>query len=78
LVAIAASRYSVQVRYVGQTVEVRETATHYMICVGETCIAQHAKAGRHAVVHGAGALSWLAAARGAAARHACAAVGSRV
>jgi hypothetical protein len=50
LVAIAASRYSVPVRYVGQTVEVRETATHYVICAGETCIAQHAKAGRHTVV----------------------------
>lgn len=50
LVAIAASRYSVPVRYVGQTVEVRETATHYVICAGDTCIAQHAKAGRHTVV----------------------------
>ena len=50
LVAIAAGRYSVPVRYVGQTVEVRETATHYVIVAGDTCIAQHAKAGRHAVV----------------------------
>jgi transposase len=50
LVAIAAGRYSVPVRYVGQTVDVRETATHYVIVAGETCIAQHAKAGRHAVV----------------------------
>lgn len=50
LVAIAASRYSVPVRYVGQTVDVRETATHYHIVAGDTCIAQHAKAGRHAVV----------------------------
>lgn len=50
LVAIAAGRYSVPVRYVGQTVDVRETATHYVICAGDTCIAQHAKAGRHAVV----------------------------
>jgi hypothetical protein len=50
LVAIAAGRYSVPVRYVGQTVDVRETATHYVIVVGDTCIAQHAKAGRHAVV----------------------------
>ena len=31
LVAIAAGRYSVPVRYVGQTVDVRETATHYVI-----------------------------------------------
>ena len=50
LVSIAAGRYSVPVRYVGQMVDVRETATHYVIVVGETCIAQHAKAGRHAVV----------------------------
>jgi transposase len=50
LVAIAASRYSVPVRYVGHTVDVRETATHYVIVAGDTCIAQHAKAGRHAVV----------------------------
>jgi transposase len=50
LVAIAAGRYSVPVRYVGHTVDVRETATHYVIVAGETCIAQHAKAGRHAVV----------------------------
>lgn len=50
LVAIAAGRYSVPVRYVGQTVDVCETATHYVIVAGETCIAQHAKAGRHAVV----------------------------
>lgn len=38
------------VRYVGHTVDVRETATHYVIVAGDTCIAQHAKAGRHAVV----------------------------
>jgi transposase len=50
LVAIAAGRYSVPVRYVGQTVDVRETATHYVIVAGDTCIARHAKAGRHAVV----------------------------
>jgi transposase len=50
LVAIAAGRYSVPVRYVGQTVNVRETATHYVIMAGDTCVAQHAKAGRHAVV----------------------------
>ena len=48
--AIAAGRYSVPVRYVGQTVDVRETATHYVIVAGDACIAQHAKAGRHAVV----------------------------
>ena len=50
LVSIAAGRYSVPVRYVGQTVDVRETATHYVIVAGDSCIAQHAKAGRHAVV----------------------------
>jgi len=50
LVAIAAGRYSVPVRYVGQTVDVRETATHYVFVAGETCIAQHANAGRQAVV----------------------------
>ena len=50
LVAIAAGRYSVPVRFVGQTVDVRETATHFVILAGDTCIAQHAKAGRHAVV----------------------------
>jgi len=50
LVAIAAGRYSVPVRYVGQIVDVHETATHYRILAGETCIAQHAKAGRHAVM----------------------------
>jgi transposase len=50
LVAINASRYSVPVRYVGQTVEIRETTTHYSIYAGEACIAQHVKAGRHAVV----------------------------
>src|SRR3954466_5007534 len=45
-----AGPYSVPVRYVGQTVDVRETATHYVIVAGDACIAQHAKAGRHAVV----------------------------
>jgi hypothetical protein len=38
------------VRFVGQPVDVRETATHYVIMTGDTCIAQHLKAGRHAVV----------------------------
>jgi len=50
LVAIAATRYSVPVRYVGQTVTVEETATHYELFAGGACIAQHAKAGRHALV----------------------------
>ena len=50
LVAIAASRYSVPVRYVGRTVTVQETATHYELFVGAECVARHGKAGRHAVV----------------------------
>ena len=50
LVAIAASRYSVPVRYVGRTVSVQETATHYEIFAGAESVARHAKAGRHAVV----------------------------
>jgi hypothetical protein len=50
LVAIAASRYSVPVRYVGRTVTVEETATHYELFAGSACIARHAKADRHAVV----------------------------
>lgn len=50
LVAIAATRYSVPVRYVGMTVTVHETATHYEIFHGAERIAQHAKAPRHSVV----------------------------
>jgi transposase len=50
LVSIGGARYSVPVRYVGQTVEVHETATQYELVVGETRVAQHAKADRHAVV----------------------------
>jgi len=50
LVAIAASRYSVPVRYVGRTVSIQETTTHYEIFAGAESIARHAKAGRHAVV----------------------------
>jgi len=50
LVAIAASRYSVPARYVGRTVSVQETATHYELFAGSERIACHAKAGRHAVV----------------------------
>ena len=59
LVAIAAGRYSVPVRYVGQTVDVRETATPYVIVVGDTPIAQHVKASRHAVVMEPSPLSGL-------------------
>lgn len=50
LVAIAAARYSVPVQYVGTTVTVQETGTHYEIFQGGTCIARHAKATRHTVV----------------------------
>lgn len=50
LVAIGAARYSVPVQYVGQTVTVQETATHYELFHGGVSIARHAKAPRHAVV----------------------------
>lgn len=50
LVAIGAARYSVPVQYVGTTVTVQETATHYDIFQGAVCIARHPKAPRHTVV----------------------------
>lgn len=50
LVALAAARYSVPVQYVGMTVSVHETSSQYEIFHGDTCIARHAKAARHAVV----------------------------
>lgn len=50
LVAIGAARYSVPVQYVGTTVTVQETATHYEIFQGPACLARHAKAARHTVV----------------------------
>jgi transposase len=50
LVAIGGARYSVPVQYVGTTVSVQETATHYEIFAGDLCIARHPKAPRHAVV----------------------------
>ena len=50
LVAIAAARYSVPVQYVGTTVAVHETPTHYEIFSGATRIAQHEKRSRFAVV----------------------------
>lgn len=50
LVSIAASRYSVPVRYVGETVTVHESATHYEIFHDGTLIARHEKAQRHSVV----------------------------
>jgi transposase len=50
LVAIAASRYSVPVRYVGARVAIRETAHGYEILHGDQVIARHARAARHQVV----------------------------
>jgi transposase len=50
LVAIAAARYSVPVEYVGTTVTVHETATHFEIFSEATCIARHTRAARFAVV----------------------------
>ena len=50
LMAIAAARNSVPVQYVGTTVSVHETGTHYEIFHEAVCIARHAKAARHAVV----------------------------
>ena len=49
LVAIAAGRYSVPVQYVGTTVTVAETATHYEISSGPTIIARHLKRPRFSV-----------------------------
>jgi hypothetical protein len=49
LVAIDAARYSVPVAYVGATVAVHETPTHYELFHGSECIARHAKAARHGV-----------------------------
>jgi transposase len=50
LVAIAAARYSVPVRYVGTAVTIHETSNSYEIFQGSDCIARHDKAPRHAVV----------------------------
>jgi len=50
LVAMGAARYSVPVQYVGRTVTVQETATHYEFFHGGVSIARHGKAPRHAVV----------------------------
>jgi transposase len=50
LVAIAGARYSVPVRYVGRTVQVHETLTHYELVVDGTAVATHTKAPRHTVV----------------------------
>jgi len=49
LVAIAGSRYSVPVRYVGATVAIRELSSGYEILHGETVIARHPRLARHQV-----------------------------
>ncbi len=49
LVSVGAARYSVPVQYVGTTVSVQETATHYEIVHDSACIARHAKGPRHTV-----------------------------
>jgi hypothetical protein len=50
LISIGASRYSVPVRYVGETVTVVESAAHYEIFHGERLLFRHSKAPRHSVV----------------------------
>jgi hypothetical protein len=50
LVTIGAARYSVPVEYVGKTVSIQESATHYEILHGARVIARHQKAARHRVV----------------------------
>jgi transposase len=50
LVSIAAARYSVPVKYVGQTVSVHESATHFEIFHDASLIARHEKSRRHSVV----------------------------
>ena len=50
LVSIAASRYSVPVRYVGEAVSVHETAGGYEIFHHGDLVARHAKSPRHSVV----------------------------
>lgn len=49
LVAIAGSRYSVPVRYVGATVTVHQDPDGYEIRAGEQVIARHPRLGRHQV-----------------------------
>ena len=50
LVSLGASRYSVPVRYVGETVTVHESSSHYEIFHGDALIFRHEKAPRHSVV----------------------------
>ena len=50
LVTIGAARYSVPVAYVGQTVCVQESTTHYEIFHRTRLIARHQKAARYSVM----------------------------
>lgn len=50
LVAVAASRYSVPVEYVGLTVSVQESAEHLEFFHQDKLVARHPKAARHSVV----------------------------
>jgi len=49
LVAIDGSRYSVPVRYVGETVVIRELTGSYEILAGDVVVARHARLARHQV-----------------------------
>jgi transposase len=68
LVAIAAGRYSVPVQYVGTTVTVAATATHYEISSGTTLIARHLKRPRFTVTMEPAHYAGLLRPAGAAAR----------
>lgn len=50
LVTIGAARYSVPVAYVGQTVSVQESTSHYEIFHRARLVARHLKTARHSVV----------------------------
>lgn len=50
LVSIGAARYSVPVRYVGETVTVVESIGHYEIFHDQTLVFRHDKAPRHSVI----------------------------
>lgn len=66
LVAIAGSRYSVPVRYVGQTVTIRELLGAYEILHQGTVIARHLRRGRHEVAMEPAHYAGLLRPRGAA------------
>jgi hypothetical protein len=50
MVTIGAARYSVPVEYIGQTVSVQESTSHYEIFHRARLVARHQKAARHSVV----------------------------